>query len=144
MSIIFSKKCEHGLQAVLLLSSKYESKSLTASEISKELNIPKEFISKILQSLRKYGIIESKRGKIGGFALAKKPSEIKLIDIVKALDGDEIFKNCVLGFPGCSTENPCPVHNKWGKIRNEILNMLVKDTLEDMKNYTLKKLNYLK
>lgn len=141
MTVIFSKKCEHGLQAVLLLSSKYEGKSVNAADIAEELKIPKEFVAKILQSLRKVGIVESKRGKEGGFALAKKPSEIKLIDIVKALDGEDMFKTCVLGFPGCSPENPCPVHYKWGKIRDDIHEMLEKDSLEDLKKLTLKKLS---
>jgi DNA-binding IscR family transcriptional regulator len=65
---------------------------------------------------------------------------LKLIDIVEAIDGLEIFNNCVLGFPGCSNENPCPVHDKWGKLRDEAYKMLSSETLEQLKEKTLHKL----
>lgn len=140
MTVIFSKTCELGLQAVLFLSIKKEKRIFTASEVSKELKVPKEYVSKVMQILTDSGIIGSKKGKNGGFYLAKSPSSIKLIDIVEAIDGFEIFNNCVLGFPGCSNENPCPVHDKWGKLRDEAYKMLSSETLEQLKEKTLHKL----
>lgn len=140
MTVIFSKTCELGLQAVLFLSIKKEKRIFTAAEVSKELKVPKEYISKVMQILTESGIIGSKKGKNGGFYLAKSPSQIKLIEIVEAIDGLEIFNNCVLGFPGCSSENPCPVHEKWGKLREDAYKMLSTETLEQLKEKTLHKL----
>ncbi len=140
MTVIFSKKCELGLQAVLFLSAQEEGKLFNASEIAKELQVPKEFIAKVLQSLTDSGIVSSKKGKNGGFALAKAPDEIYLIQIVKAIDGLEMFNNCVLGFKGCSVAEPCPVHNKWGKLREDALKMLSEESLADIKDKTIKKL----
>ena len=144
MTVIFSKKCELGLQAVLFLSIQPEFECFSAGEISENLNVPKEFVSKVLQHLTKDGIIGSKKGKTGGFYLAKHPSQIKLIDISSAIDGIEIFNTCVLGFPGCSSDNPCPLHEKWGKIRSETFEMLNSQTLEDVKNTTIKKIANIK
>lgn len=143
MTVIFSKKCELGLQAALYLALQPEELVISAKEISEKLKIPKEFVSKVLQSLTSSGIINSQKGKNGGFLLGKKPAEIYLIDIVKAIDGLEIFNNCVLGFPDCCPDKPCPVHNEWGKIRDEAFDMLSKYTLEELKNKTLKKINLL-
>lgn len=140
MTVIFSKTCELGLQAVLFLSIKKEKRIFTATEVSQELKVPKEYISKVMQILTESGIIGSKKGKNGGFYLAKSPSNIKLIEIVEAIDGLEIFNNCVLGFPGCSNENPCPVHEKWGKLRDDAYKMLSNETLEQLKEKTLHKL----
>lgn len=140
MTVIFSKTCELGLQAVLFLSIKKEKRIFTAAEVSKELKVPKEYVSKVMQILTESGIIGSKKGKNGGFYLAKSPSSIKLIDIVQAIDGLEIFNNCVLGFPGCSNENPCPVHEKWGTLRDDAYKMLSTETLEQLKEKTLHKL----
>lgn len=140
MTVIFSKTCELGLQAVLFLSIKKEKRIFTAGEVSKELKVPKEYVSKVMQILTESGIIGSKKGKNGGFYLAKSPSSIKLIDIVEAIDGLEIFNNCVLGFPGCSNDNPCPVHEKWGKLRDDAYKMLSNETLEQLKEKTLHKL----
>ncbi|HEX2983385.1 MAG TPA: Rrf2 family transcriptional regulator [Ignavibacteriales bacterium] len=144
MTVIFSKKCELGLQAVLFLSVQPSGKYFNAADISKELNVPKEFVSKILQILTSFGITGSRKGKMGGFYLAKPTSQIKLIDIVEAIDGLDVFNKCVLGFPGCSVSEPCPVHDKWGKLRAEAYKMLSEETLEQLSAQTLNKLKSLK
>lgn len=64
----------------------------SAEEISSKLKIPKEFTSKILQDLTEKGIIISRKGREGGFKLAIDPNQIKLIDIVEAIDGLDILK----------------------------------------------------
>lgn len=140
MTVIFSKKCELALQAVLFLSIKKDKIIFNALEVSKELKVPKEFVSKMLQILTDSGIVGSKKGKNGGFYLAKAPSKIKLIEIVQAIDGLDVFKSCVLGFPNCSSDAPCPVHEKWGKIRDETFKMLSEETLEQLKEKTVKKI----
>ena len=143
MTVIFSKKCEYGLQGVLYLAASMENKVTSADEIAKALNIPKEFISKILQNLTESGIVDSKKGKNGGFALAKSPSKIRLIDVVAAIDGLDIFNSCVLGFPQCSPDHPCPVHNHWGELRTKAYNMLTEETLDKFREKTLNKVNSL-
>lgn len=143
MTVIFSRKCELGLQAVLYLTANNNREVVPSEEIAQKLNIPKEFVSKILQNLTSSGIVDSKKGKNGGFTLAKDANKIKLIDIVKAIDGLGIFDSCVLGFPKCSSQNPCPVHNKWGELREKAYNMLNSETLADLKNKAIKKINKL-
>jgi Rrf2 family protein len=143
MTVIFSKKCEYGLQAVLYLTANEDRAVISAEEIAKQLNIPKEFVSKILQSLTESGIIVSKKGKNGGFSLAKSPSKIKLIDIVESIDGLEVFNKCVLGFFKCSHENPCPVHDRWGKLRTEAYTMLTNETLLELKEKAISKITSL-
>jgi Rrf2 family protein len=141
MTVIFSRKCEYGLQAVLYLSALGKNVVVSAEEISKKLNIPKEFISKILQNLKNSQLVKSKKGNMGGFYLARDVSKIYLIDVVKAIDGLEVFKSCVLGFPKCTPENPCPVHNKWGKLRDEAYNMLIEENLANFRQKTIRKIN---
>ncbi len=143
MTVIFSKKCELALQAVLFLSIKDRERIFNAAEVSAELKVPKEFVSKMLQILTDSGIVGSRKGKNGGFFLNKHPRDIRLIDIVEAIDGRSVFENCVLGFPGCSNENPCPVHNTWGKLRDQALKMLTAETLEDLSDKTKKKISNL-
>lgn len=140
MTVIFSKKCELGLQAVLFLSTQDNSKKFSAHSISEKMNVPREFVSKVLQLLVNNGIVGSQRGKEGGFFLKKDPSKIRLIDIVIAIDGLEIFHKCVLGFKGCSLEEPCPVHDKWGKLREETYKMLSEETLAELRDKTKKKI----
>lgn len=139
MTVIFSKKCEYGLQAVLYLAAFESGTVISADDIAKKLTIPKEFVSKILQSLTESGIVSSRKGKSGGFSLAHDPKKIKLLDIVAAIDGLAMFNNCVLGFPNCSPVNPCPVHDRWGVLRTNTYNMLNEDTIDTFKEKTLRK-----
>jgi Rrf2 family protein len=143
MTVIFSKKCEYGMQAVLYLASQEKGTMVSAEDISKVLKIPREFISKILQSLRESGLISSSKGKSGGFSLAKPASRIKLIDVVSAIDGLEMFDSCVLGFPECSPTHPCPVHNTWGPLRTQAYDMLTSETVDKLKEKTLSKIRSL-
>ena len=143
MTVIFSKKCELALQAVLFLSIKKDQIIFNSKEVSDELKVPKEFVSKMLQTLTDSGIVGSKKGKNGGFYLARRPSQIRLVEIVEAIDGLGVFQNCVLGFPNCGNDHPCPVHDQWGKIRDDAYNMLKQETLEQFKEKTLKKITSL-
>ena len=143
MTVVFSKKCEIGLQSVLFLSTQEKGQLFNAQRVADKVKQPKEFVSKVLQILTKKGIVGSKKGKNGGFYLGRKASNIRLIEIVQAIDGNEIFEKCVLGFPNCGSSHPCPVHNQWGKIRDEAYNMLKKETLEDLKDKTYAKITTL-
>ena len=143
MTVIFSKKCEYGLQGVLYLAAHLEEQVISSEDISKKLGIPKEFISKILQSLTESGIVESKKGKNGGFILARAPSKIRLIDVVAAIDGLDIFNSCVLGFPECSPDHPCPVHHQWGDLRTKAYSMLTEETIDKFRDRTLNKVKAL-
>jgi Rrf2 family iron-sulfur cluster assembly transcriptional regulator len=143
MTVIFSKKCEYGMQAILYLAARGKVSLVSAEEISKVLKIPREFVSKILQSLRESGLIASSKGKSGGFSLAKPASRIKLIDVVAAIDGLDIFDSCVLGFPECSPTHPCPVHDTWGSLRTQAYDMLTSETIDKLKEKTLHKISSL-
>lgn len=140
MTVIFSKKCELGLQAVLFLSTREFGTIFSALEISEKLQVPKEFIAKVLQGLTEFGIVSSKKGKNGGFSLGKPANQIRLIQIIEAIDGLEVFNHCVLGFRDCSSTHPCPVHHKWGKLRDEALQMLTVETLADLREQSLNKI----
>jgi Rrf2 family protein len=143
MTVIFSKKCEYGLQAVLYMAAHTEREVIPAEEIASKLAIPREFVSKILQSLTDSGIVASKKGKSGGFYLAKDTRSIRLIDIVSAIDGLALFDRCVLGFPNCSPDNPCPLHENWGELRSKAYEMLTNETIDHFKEKTLTKVKNL-
>ncbi len=132
MSIIFSKSCEYGIQSVLYIAKVSNGQPVLLKDISETLHIPHHFLGKVLQILTRSGIIISKKGQHGGFELGDSASKITLMDIVRAIDGDSYLNECVLGFPGCCDENPCPVHDAWGKSKKSILEMLNNKTIEKL------------
>jgi Rrf2 family iron-sulfur cluster assembly transcriptional regulator len=132
MSLIFSRHCEYALQAVLYLALEPEGKRTSIKELTKKLGIPYHFLAKILQGLGRKGLLNSLKGPTGGFSLALPASEITLFHIVEAIDGADFMKACVLGFPECSGEHPCSVHQQWGELREEIYHMLVGRSIEEL------------
>ena len=134
MSILFSRQCEYALQAVLLLALKSEGEMTPIKEITKRLSIPYHFIGKILQDLTYKGLLISLKGPTGGFALARSPKNISILSIVEAIDGTALFNSCVMGFPECGGKNPCPVHDQWGKVKDNIYKMLVSKSVFEMAN----------
>lgn len=129
MTVLFSRKCEYALQSLLFLAKHQDSGPVAAEMIASELDMSREFISKTLQSLVKEGIVLSQRGKAGGFRLHKSPDEISLLDVVLIIDGNGVFQDCVLGLAHCGSDEPCPVHNSWGPLRDRVREMLAQTSL---------------
>jgi Rrf2 family protein len=132
MSILFSRRCEYALQAILYLARQPEGTTISIRELTDRLGLPFHFMAKILRDLRKEGLLVSAKGPAGGFSLATPAERISLLKIVEAIDGGEILRSCVLGFEQCSNENPCSMHHEWSVLRDRIFNILGSKTLEEM------------
>ncbi|CAM2976902.1 RrF2 family transcriptional regulator [Flavobacterium frigoris] len=131
---MFSKTCEYGIRATIFIASEsYQDNRVGLKDIARKIDSPEAFTAKILQILSKNNIIHSIKGVGGGFEIPKKSmSRIKLIQIVSAIDGDRVFTGCGLGLIHCSEEHPCPVHEKFKTIRNELTFMLENTNLEEL------------
>jgi Rrf2 family protein len=123
-AVLFSRACEYGLRAILHLATKPDRKPVLVRHVAAELNISPSFLAKIVQVLGRRGFIRSTRGPGGGVALARSPQQITLLQVIEALDGTGFEETCVLGIPGCTDEAPCPLHDRWGSIRGDIVDML--------------------
>lgn len=132
MPIIFTKGCEYALQAMIYLASQPQNTPIFQRDISTALNIPRHFLGKILQSLSRNGLVISQKGKTGGFVLGKSPTGISPFDIIQAIDGPIFLEECVLGFPGCNDDSPCPVHVQWKQIKEGIIQMLKNKDIEQL------------
>src|SRR5690606_20161489 len=141
---MFSKTCEYGIRAMIFISQKSsEGYKVGIKEIAAGIDSPEHFIAKILQDLSRKRLVESYKGPNGGFFI-ERDSIVTLADIVKAIDGDKLFVNCGLGLGYCSEHSPCPIHNDFKKIRNEISEMLHTSKLNDFNELLKKNITYLK
>jgi len=136
--MLLSKSCEYALRAALYVASKKEGQYVSIREIADELDISFHFLTKILQSLTENTIMSSFRGAKGGVMLAKPSRHIRLIDIVKAIDGMDLFKECVLGLPNCGMDKPCSLHDEVVGIREQFKKAFESNTLYDLAHKTLK------
>jgi len=118
---MLSRSCEYALKSILYITK--HSKNLErvgAKSISDNLGIPYHFAAKILQVLSKADIISSQKGPNGGFYLTEDNLKHSLADVVRAIDGNGIFVNCILGLKTCSAVRPCPLHYEFADIKTKI------------------------
>ena len=127
---MFTKSCEYGIRASLLLAASTDEEPYTPiKEISEVLDISYHFLTKTLQKLTEHGIMQSYRGPRGGVALALPADDISVKDIILAIDGPALFEECVLGLPGCHCATPCPMHEQWSTTRDAIEHEFATKTL---------------
>jgi Rrf2 family transcriptional regulator, iron-sulfur cluster assembly transcription factor len=105
---------------------------LLVKEIAEACDIPGPYLAKIVNSLRRVGLVQTQRGVGGGVTLAKPPHEISLYSIAELL-GDPICKRrCMLGVSECSDERACPAHKFWAQHRDDTISFLAKTTIADI------------
>ncbi|MDA1029605.1 MAG: Rrf2 family transcriptional regulator [Bacteroidetes bacterium] len=130
--MLLSKTSEYGIRAMLHLAGIGGDEYVPVKKISQTLNISFHFLTKIFQQLARAGLISSYRGPNGGVRLEIDASKITVKAVVVALDGPDLFTQCVLGLPGCTEDRPCPLHSHWITSRKEIETMLGQKTLAEI------------
>ncbi len=130
-----SKKVEYGLVSLQYLALRNED-LISAKEISINLNISFEFLSKTMQSLMKFGLVKSQQGIRGGYSLTKPPSEITIAEILSALDEKTNIVDCSssIGLEGnlCVRSNGCSIKNPIQKLQDKIDDIFLATTLEEL------------
>ncbi|MEP6951913.1 MAG: Rrf2 family transcriptional regulator [Ginsengibacter sp.] len=142
---MFSKTCEYAIRAMIFIAQKSKGGNRVGiKEIAKAIDAPEYFIAKILQDLGRKGLVQSLKGPTGGFYQEGETSQCSLADIVKAIDGDKLFKGCGLGLKNCSETRPCPIHNEFKVVREEIYNMLEDAKIGEFSKQLEKNLTFLR
>ena len=124
---MISKKTIYGLQAAILLAKRYDSGPVLITDLAREGRIPKKFLEAILLELRKNGILNSKKGKGGGYVLGKDPQDISVGDIIRTLDGsfsEVYFKD--------ETKETNEIKMIMKEVRDAMSNILDKTSLADV------------
>lgn len=128
-------KGDYALKAILALSLKYGSSILTIHDLAKEADIPIKFLEQVLLELKRGGFVESRRGKIGGYFLAKPPKDIKVGDVVRFIDGPIEPIACVeKKYSGCRDIYKCTFRHIWQDVSKAISNIVDNVSFEDLAN----------
>lgn len=128
---MISKSCEYGIKATLFIAQNSQSgQRVSLKEIATAIESPAAFTAKILQTLAKGNIIDSTKGPNGGFEIKKEQlPKINLKQIVQTIDGNRLFDGCALGLNVCNEKKPCPLHNDFVLIRNQLNKTLTSSNL---------------
>ena len=101
-------------------------------EVAAARGIPPHFLAKLVPPLVRAGILSSTRGKNGGVSFARDPGEVSLADVIRVLEGDGYFRECVFELDRCDGDPSCPLHDLWDPLRDEITEFLRNTTVKDV------------
>jgi Rrf2 family protein len=129
-----TKKGQYGTRAMVILGLNYGVGPISADEISRQENISRLYLEKLLMKLRSAGLVKSQRGVNGGFELTKKPEDISLFEILTVLDEGVEPVVCILNDDGscCCKAKLCVTRDVWRTINNSIQQVLKSVTLAEM------------
>lgn len=129
---LLSKSCVYGIRASIYIASEHENGYIPISNVAKELNLSAHFLTKILQQLTSENLLLSHKGPKGGVKFARDTKDIKLLEIIAAIDGMDLFEECALGLEGCGVYKPCPLHDSWTIHRNKLKALFETESLFDL------------
>ena len=123
-----SQESAYGIEGLLVLATMPAGTQMLLSDIAVSRGLPQSFLAKIFQKLGHQGLVRSFRGATRGYALARPAGEIKLGEILLATEGPDFLKRCVFWSRYCADANPCPLHNSWKEVKDQIIERLMTHT----------------
>ncbi|MCB9802761.1 Rrf2 family transcriptional regulator [Candidatus Nomurabacteria bacterium] len=126
-----SARADYGLVIMLELAKNYQKGLVSMNEITEARRLSPAYLTQITKPLKEAGLLLSKEGKTGGYALNKNPEQISVLEVVEALEGEiKLNRHDCSSF--CSAFHNCEAKTLWPSIMSEIKIMLAKKTLADL------------
>jgi Rrf2 family protein len=131
---MMSKKSKYGLKALLVLADTSNGRPMQTSELAARQKLPKKFLEAILLELKRRGLLQSKKGRGGGYVLSRKPGDITIGEVIRALDGPLALVPCVsqtayMRCDECIDEETCGVRLAMKEVRDATAHILDNTTL---------------
>lgn len=130
--MVLSRTSQYAIQALIYIATQPPGEPVLNRDIADRLNVPSAYLAKILQNLCKQGLLDSFRGRLGGFCLREGMHKTSLMQALALTEGPDFTKSCILGLKECSDETACPMHFKWLPVKKKIIALLEGMTLEDL------------
>ena len=121
------KTSEYAIRALTYMA--LQDSLVSVRRLHEELGIPRKYLAMLLHKLARAGLVESIQGVRGGYRIALPRERITLADIIEVVEGLENYQRCILGYPQCSDEHPCPLHRFWKRHRDELWKLIHEVTL---------------
>lgn len=127
-----STRTRYGIRAIFELAAHYGKGPIQLKRIAEKQDISLKYLEQLISILKTGGFVKSIRGSKGGYILAKKPSEIKLSDCVRCLEGQLTAVECVDDDDYCQRADDCVVKQIWVEVTQAVENILQAITLQDL------------
>ena len=128
-----SKSTEYAIRSLVFIRLRnLEIKRPGVAEIAREIEAPVAYSAKILHTLTKHGLLQSMKGRGGGFFFDEDRPALTLYEVVRVMEGDARFHDCAFGLKYCNEENPCPLHEHYASLRDGFFDMTKTETIDSL------------
>ena len=133
MRLELGRRADYAVRAAVDLANNHpDGRRRKAREIAEARSIPANFLPQILAALVRGGLVRSVAGRAGGYVLSRPPSEITLLEVVRAVGSERVDARCVLRDGPCTYDNICAMHETWARAKYALLDALAGTTLADL------------
>lgn len=133
MRIELTRRGDYAVRAMLVLARDADG-FMSGPELVAATAIPEAFLPQVMGDLVRAGLIENRRGRRGGYRLARPASAISLLDVVEAVEGDGRRRTCVLRGGPCRRDGPCDVHDAFFRAQEAVFGTLASVSFADLPN----------
>jgi Rrf2 family protein len=130
MRLELTKRADYAIRAVLALSRAADGERLSVRRIAADERVPERFLPQVMSDLVRAGLVEGTVGRSGGYRLAKSSTEISLLEVVEAVEGDSRRRVCILRGGPCAIAGACDVHAVFAAAQEDVLGRLGGTTVE--------------
>ena len=129
MKLVPTRRTDYGIRAMIYLAQQTTGELSKADDIADAMQLPRNFLPRVLQDLQRARLVHSRPGGTGGYALSRPPEEISILDIVEALEGSLANVDCALRGGPCRWNDVCALHWVWSEARAALAASLRAGTL---------------
>ncbi len=134
---MLSKKAKYALQAMILLAQQYDSGPVLIADLAERGRMPRKFLELILLSLKNHGLLQSRKGRGGGYSLGRPPGQITMGEVIRIVEGPLAPLPCVSKIAyhrceECADERTCGIRLVMKEVRDGIANILDGTTFDDV------------
>jgi len=129
--MLLNQTAVYGLRAMAVLAGLAPGESMNAEVLSERTGVPRQYLSKVMRKLVVGRLVRGQRGHGGGFTLIRPPRQIRLADVLEAIDLD-LDAGCAFGFAACDPDNPCVLHPMWNGLHESLRHWAGESTLADL------------
>lgn len=131
-----TRAADYAVRVMVYLAALPENQRVLLPALAQATSTPESFLSKVLQSLCRAGLVVSRRGQAGGFELVERGRKASMREVIEAIDGPILLNLCLMSGHSCQRKSWCPAHSVWSKAQAAMLEVLSTTLIADMATET--------
>ena len=136
--MVLHNTTQYAIRILNYLANESNNRLVSATTLAEKLDISYKFLTKVMTNLAKEGLVNSVRGREGGFTLARPANEIHISEVFNVISGSLKGPSCILGIKNCDHKEQCALHEQWQEPKRLMLEMFNNTTLDKLRGNEFK------